>query len=157
MKPTEQGLDHRWSDYWEADDSLLRSETGCPGAMDPKVLQQYVPSYDLMPVQRKNPVWGRNPWWIESDVFELEYGRAPESAEEYCTWSQERQAKALEIAVKTTKKRFPGSGGIIIWMGHDCFPCAANTSIIDVDGNPKPAYYAIQKIFCTPHEQVYKL
>lgn len=151
---SDQVLDHRWSDYWEQDDSLLRAETGFPGAMEPDILQKYVLSYALLPIKRENPIWGRNPWWIESDVFEQEFGRPPHDVHEYCAWSQERQAKALEIAVKATKKRFPACGGIIIWMGHDCFPCAANTSIIDVEGNPKPAYYAVQKVFCTLQEQV---
>ena len=39
------------------------------------------------------------------------------------------------------------SGGFLIWMGHDAFPTVANTSIIDFDGNPKPAYEALKKIF----------
>ena len=38
-------------------------------------------------------------------------------------------------------------GGIIIWMGHDCFPCSANTAILDFEGKPKPAAIALGKIF----------
>jgi hypothetical protein len=35
---------------------------------------------------------------------------------------------ALGIATAMCKARFPRIGGIILWMGHDAFPCAANTS-----------------------------
>ncbi len=32
----------------------------------------------------------------------------------------------------------------MLWCGHDCFPCATNTSILDFDGNPKPAAEAFR-------------
>ncbi|MGB9588675.1 MAG: hypothetical protein ACPL7O_10905, partial [Armatimonadota bacterium] len=67
--------------------------------------------------------------------------------EEYVEWSQERQKNALYIAVKSCKERFPKCGGLLIWMGHDCFPCTANTAIIDFEGNPKPAALALKKIW----------
>jgi beta-mannosidase len=76
-----------------------------------------------------------------------EKGREPETLEEYVEWSQARQAKALSIAVGALKSRFPGCGGSLIWMGHDCFPCTANTAIIDFDGEPKPAAIALSKVW----------
>lgn len=140
-------LDERWTNYWQKDDSLLRAETGCPGAMDEEVLASYVPSMSTYPVEQSNPVWGRTSWWIESHIYTQEMGHPPHTTKEYIRWSQQRQSKALGIAASETKKRFPATGGIIIWMGHDSFPCAANTSIIDVDGNPKPAYFTLKEIF----------
>ena len=56
-------------------------------------------------------------------------------------------AEAYRIAAQACRSRFPRCGGFIIWMGHDCFPCAANTSIIDFEGNPKPAALALRKIW----------
>ena len=38
--------------------------------------------------------------------------------------------------MKACKDRFPSCGGAILWCGHDCFPCAVNTSIVDFDGLP---------------------
>jgi hypothetical protein len=35
-------------------------------------------------------------------------------------------------------------------MGHDCYPCPANTSIVDFDGQPKPAVAALKAVFCKP-------
>jgi beta-mannosidase len=71
----------------------------------------------------------------------------PKTIEEYVEWQQNRQTKALSIAIESTKHRFPGCGGFLIWMGHDCFPCTANTSIIDFDGNFKPVANEIKKIW----------
>ena len=100
-------LDDRWTSYWEQDDSLLRAETGCPGAMDLEVLKSYVPNMSTYPVEQSNPVWGRTSWWIESQIFEIEMGHLPHNTQEYVTWSQERQCKALKISVGTTKKKIP--------------------------------------------------
>ncbi len=147
-------LDERWQSYWENDDSLLRAETGCPGTMDLATLQKYLPNLDIWPIENTNPVWGRTSWWTESDVFKEEFGREPKDVKEYFAWSANRQAQALRISATETKKRFPASAGIIIWMGHDCFPCAANTSVIDVDGEPKPAYFVLKEIFNADLEEL---
>jgi beta-mannosidase len=136
-----------WIEYWEKDDSLFRSETGCPGASPVSLMNQYKGDGEIFPVNISNPIWARTSWWIEEAAFERETGRKPETIGEYVTWSQERQKKALEFAVRITKARFPAVGGIIFWMGHDCFPCAANTSIIDFHGEPKPAALAVGEVF----------
>lgn len=101
-----------------------------------------------MPVSETNPVWRRPlTWWVEVDAFKGEFGREPDTLEEYVHWSQARQAEALRIAVKACKDRFPRCGGILLWCGHDCYPCSANTSIIDFHGNPKPAALTLQAIW----------
>jgi hypothetical protein len=35
-------------------------------------------------------------------------------------------------------------------MGHDCFPCPANNSLIDYLCTPKAAYKSLQAIFLAP-------
>ena len=57
--------------------------------------------------------------------------------------SEYSHARALSIAVRACKDRFPRCGGVMLWMGHDCFPCTANTSIVDFNGEPKPAALAV--------------
>jgi beta-mannosidase len=79
-----------------------------------------------------------------------EQGREPASLEEYVAWSQERQRRALGIAARSAKGRFPRCGGFLLWMGHDCFPCTANTSIIDFRGELKPAAREIGEIYRGP-------
>ncbi|MHB1459738.1 MAG: glycoside hydrolase family 2 protein [Armatimonadota bacterium] len=137
-----------WADYWAKDDALFRSETGCSGASSLDILERYRGECEIMPVNASNPLW-RRPicWWIDYDNVVKDYGREPLSPAEYVQWSQQRQSQALEIAVKACKSRFPKCGGVIIWMGHDCFPCAANTSVIDYECRPKPAALAISKVF----------
>jgi beta-mannosidase len=61
--------------------------------------------------------------------------------------SQKKQADYLAFAAKSCKDRFPGCAGFLVWMGHDAFPCPANTSVIDFEQHPKPGYKALQKIF----------
>ena len=53
----------------------------------------------------------------------------------------------ITIAAAACKNRFPRCGGFLVWMGHDAFPCPANNAFIDFDRNPKPAYFALKKVF----------
>ena len=139
-----------WVRFWERDDALFRSETGCPGASPVALMERTRGECSLLPVSADNHFWVRSSWWIEGPQFEREHGRPPDTIEEYVAWSQERQRAALEFAARTTKARFPRIGGLIIWMGHDCYPCAANTSIVDFDGQPKPAALALGEVFNAP-------
>jgi len=143
-------LDPYWARYWRGDDALLRSETGSPGASPADLIRQYAGECEVMPASIANPLWRRTSWWIEWDRFIAERGREPATLDEYVAWSQGRQADALAIAVGAVKDRFPRAGGVILWMGHDCFPCTANTSIVDFHGRPKPAALAVGEIFNRP-------
>lgn len=136
-----------WIDYWKNDDAMFRAEVGCPGPCNVEMIRKYKGDCDELPATLANPLWRRAPWWIDWHEYVNENGREPKNLEEYVQWGQSRQTEALRIAVKACKKRFPSCGGIIIWMGHDCFPCPTNTSIIDFEGNFKPAAYAIGEIF----------
>lgn len=143
-----------WARFWSGDDSHFRSETGSPGTSSADLIRQYAGSCDPFPATYSNPLWRRtSTWWIEWDQFMAEHGREPKDLDEYCEWSQERQKQALYVAIKSCKDRFPNCGGFIIWMGHDCFPCTANTSIVDFHGEPKPAALALREIWHTPVER----
>ncbi len=139
-----------WEEYWQADDALFRSETGAPGASPARLIRHYRGDLSTMPASHANPLWRRTAWWIEWERFVAEKGREPQSLGEYVAWSQARQAKALAIAARACKERFPRCGGFLIWMGHDSFPCTANTSIIDFEGNLKPAALAVREVFRSP-------
>jgi beta-mannosidase len=139
-----------WAKYWNADDALFRSEAGAAGASSAEMIRHYSGGLDPMPATMENPLWRRFSWWIEWPDFLKENGREPNDLEEYIAWSQTRQMTALEIACRASKARFPRIGGILLWMGHDSFPCMANTSIIDFHGMPKPAAIALGKIWNMP-------
>jgi beta-mannosidase len=140
-------IEGEWRNYWEEDDALFRSEVGVAGASPVDIIRQYRGEFADVPGTHANPLWRRTSWWIEWPKFVQELGREPESLEEYVAWSQDRQARALEIAASAAKRRFPRTGGFLVWMGHDSFPCTANTSIIDFHGNLKPAGEALRRIF----------
>ena len=136
-----------WIEYWAGDDALFRSETGAPGASSAEIIRRSKGDLAEMPGTADNPLWRRTSWWIEWPIFVEECGREPASLEEFVAWSQARQAEALVIAARACKDRFPRCGGFIIWMGHDSFPCTANTAIVDFDGEPKPAALALREVF----------
>ena len=136
-----------WEAYWKKVDALFHSEVGCPGASSVEIIQCYSGGLPTMPASPQNRLWRRTPWWIEWDLFLQQGGREDSSLEEYVRWSQERQAQALTIVARSLKNKFPRCGGVIFWMGHDCFPCTANTSVIEFDGRYKPAALALKKVF----------
>ena len=143
-------LEDGWYRYWDDDDSLLRSETGLAGPSSATLIRHYNDADAVYPCSTNNPLWRRHPWWVEWDQCTAELGHEAGSLEEYVNWGQERQRLGLAHAVTRSKERYPACGGFIIWMGHDSFPCCANTSIIDFDGELKPAAKAIGEIFHRP-------
>lgn len=139
-----------WNSYWTRDDALFRSETGAPGASSADIIRAYQGDLEELPATLDNPLWRRTSWWIEEPEFVRQHGREPGDLEEYVAWSQARQAQALGLAARACKARFPDCGGLLLWMGHDSFPCAANTSLLDFWGRPKPAALALGEVFRQP-------
>ena len=143
--------------FWAANDALFISEMGAPGAMSVDMINKYKGDRDAMPASHENPYWNQFNWWVEWDQYKLEHdGKEPASLEEYVAWSQQNQINGLTLALKNLKSKFPACGGLIIWMGHDSYPCPANTSIIDFDGNWKPVAYELQKLLKTKPENIAK-
>lgn len=135
-------------EYWENDDALFRSEAGAPGTSDITTILKYTENTeDIFPPSLENPLWRRTSWWFDWAYFENAEKSKPSTLHEYIKWSQDRQARALGIAALSSKKRFPETGGFIVWMGHDSFPCICNTSLIDFGRNLKPAFFTLQSIF----------
>ncbi len=135
-------------EFWKNNDALFISEAGVPGAMSAEMINKYRGKYNPLPANIENPIWRNVNWWLEWDEYLADHdGQPTNSLEEYVTWSQNRQIEGLTIAVKSFKDRFPACGGFLIWMGHDSFPCMVNTSIIDFEGNVKPAAIELSKIW----------
>ena len=134
--------------FWDRCDALFMSEVGVPGAASVELLEKYKGDCVLLPASDCNPYWRSVNWWLQWDEY-LSKGGNPGNVSEYVAWSQKRQTEGLSMALRKNKARFPACGGFIIWMGHDSFPCPLNTSIIDFDGNLKPAAMAVSKIWKT--------
>ena len=135
-----------WKTLWDHDDAMFHSEMGCPSTSPVSIIRRYKGDLSEVPGTNENPLWNRQSWWIDWPKFVTEKGREPTDLEEFVSWSQARQTAGLKIALTAAKSRFPACGGIIIWMGHDAFPCTINTSILDFDGNPKPVVAELAKI-----------
>jgi beta-mannosidase len=136
--------------YWANDDALFRSEVGCPSSESLELLHKFRGTCEVWPPLRENPYWAHSSlWWLQWDRFkdELEHLPPMEAMARYVELSQQLQAEALTIAASACKNRFPKCGGFLVWMGHDSFPCPANTSIIDFLQHPKPAYHALARVF----------
>jgi beta-mannosidase len=83
---------------------------------------------------------------LQGDKWKAAGGKADDLAG-YVAWSQQRQRDLLAVAIQGCQQRFPRCGGIILWMGHDCFPCPINTSVIDAQGHLKPAGERVGELF----------
>ena len=142
-----EGSLEEWERYWTTDDALFRSEVGSPGASPVDIIRASKGDCDEYPGDYTNPLWRRTSWWIEWDTFTEDMGREPRDLEEYVAWSQERQARTLGFAARACRDRFPRCGGFIVWMGHDSFPCTANTAVLDMHGRMKPAAHALAEVF----------
>lgn len=133
--------------YWKGDDSLFRSEVGTGGASPVDILEKYFGPTTLLPFDESNPHWRRFGFWIQGEAFTKDNGRPAKNLAEFVAWSQALQARSLDKAARSIKGRFPRIGGMIVWMGHDPFPCPINTAVLDFYGRPKPGAEALRKIF----------
>ncbi|MEA4889943.1 MAG: glycoside hydrolase family 2 TIM barrel-domain containing protein [Clostridiaceae bacterium] len=141
--------------FFNGDDSLLRSETGCPGSSRIETLEQYRESFPIWPPDETNPYWmHRGAWWIQLDQLSKLFGPWKNDGSETCGYvkaSRYLQAEALRYAAESTRRREPEASGFIVWMGNEPFPNNANTSIIEYDGTPKPAFYWLKSAFSCLH------
>lgn len=137
-----------WRDYWLKDDALLRSEVGVPGCGDLELLRKHADGLPLWPLD--TPLWRHAAnWWTQEQRLTEKFAHLPaeEALAAYVDHTRREQAEGLAIAARAGKARFPRCGGFIVWMGHDCFPCPSNTSVIDFAGRPKPAWHALKEVF----------
>lgn len=137
--------------YWAADDALMRSEIYCPGASPVETIRKYAGEFLTFPAAVDNPYWTRlTTWWLDWKRLVAFYGREPADLEEYVAWSQAEQARRLAAEMQSCKSRFPRCGGVLLWSGHDTFPLAINSSLIDYDGNLKPSAQAVSQVWQEP-------
>lgn len=141
--------------FFNGDDALFRSETGCPGTARIDTLNKYSGGYPVWPPDSSNQYWiHRGSWWIQLEELTKQFGQWDSKGEElesYLKASRYMQAEALRYAIEATRRREPVSSGFIIWMGNEPFPNNANTSVVEYDGTPKPSYYWVRNAFSELH------
>jgi beta-mannosidase len=134
--------------YWDGDDALMRPEVYCTGASPAATIRKYAGDLSVFPPNFDNPYFTHpTPWWVDWPRVVAEHGREPENLDEYVEWSQSLHAMLIAAGARACKQRFPRCGGFLLWSGHDTFPMPSNTSLIDFDGNFKPAALALRRVW----------
>jgi len=72
-----------WRRYWENEDALFRSETGCPSASPADIIREFKGNLPELPGTVDNPLWRRASWWIQWPDFVAEHKREPRDLEEF--------------------------------------------------------------------------
>ena len=140
----------QWKRYWAGDDALLRSETGAPGAASLACIERHCGDEKPWPPSGDNRLYLHAcSWWLQWDKFKAQFDGLSEreGLARYVELSQAAQAEALAVPARRHRDRFPRCAGILLWMGHDLFPCPVNTSVIDFEGTPKASYHAVRAEF----------
>ena len=140
------------------DDAQLRSETGAAGAARRESIERYAGHFAVWPPTKANPYWlHRGAWWIPWEELGRMFGPWNEERNQLGSFLQASrylQLEALRYAAEATRRREPAAAGFMVWMGNEPFPNNVNTSLLEFDGTPKPAYYAVQRAFGPRHVSV---
>lgn len=140
--------------FFNRDDALFRSETGCPAPSRTELLERFSDGMALWPPSASNLFWThRGSWWILLPEMTRMFGpwNGAEELGRYVILARYLQAEALRYAAESALRRRPEASGLIVWMGNEPFPNAANTSVLEYDGAPKPAYGALAQAFSPLH------
>ncbi|GGD90216.1 glycoside hydrolase family 2 protein [Paenibacillus nasutitermitis] len=142
-------------EFFNRDDAQFRSETGTAGASRSSLLRSLQGTCSAWPPTEYNPYWvHRGNWWVPWKPISESFGRweeAEDQLEVFVHCSRFLQKESLRYTVESTRRREPASSGFLIWMGNEPFPNNANTSVLEFDGVPKPAYYAMKQAFSALH------
>lgn len=87
------------------------------------------------------PIW---------EAIERELGEErPTTLGGFIEASQRAQAKAYGMAIEAHLAAQPHCMGTLLWQLNDCWP-GPSWSIIDYEGNPKPAYEVVKRLYSAP-------
>ncbi|MBQ7338409.1 MAG: hypothetical protein IJW40_08160 [Clostridia bacterium] len=133
------------------DDSLLHSEVGAPAASRMELLVKYRGNAKLWPPTKHNRYWlTRGAWWLHMEQMTDWFGEFDGEKMDVDTYVRAfrlTQAEALRYVSSAVRYAGDRKAGMIVWMGNEPFPNAANTSVLEFDGCPKPAYFELKRMF----------
>ena len=138
--------------YYNADDSLFRSEVGTPATNSLETLKKLAGLCAIWPPNEENHLWVHHgSWWIQWDEMQRIFGEwREEELERYIWCSQYLQSESLRYILESNRRRQWRCSGSIIWMGNEPFANTANTAIVEVWGRLKPASAFVRRAY-TPH------
>ena len=143
------GPDYHYERF-NKDDSFLHSEVGSPATPRLETLLKYCEG-DIWPPDKTNDYWRlRGSWWICDEQMDFLFGNfdgKEKGIDLYVKAMRFMQAESLRYSSSLVRKAGKKKSGYIVWMGNEPFPNSANTSVIEYDGCPKPAFYKLKKVF----------
>lgn len=149
--PWEYLGDRRHYAYFNADDALIRTEVGTAGVTRPELLADLGDGKPLWPPSAANALWRHHgAWWTPWEVVEANFGPfdgTVDALDVLAACSRYLQAESLRYMAEATRRRAPRASGVVVWMGNEPYANFSNTSLVDYDGVPKPAYHALRAAF----------
>ncbi|ROR73445.1 beta-mannosidase [Bogoriella caseilytica] len=142
-----EGTQEQWQQYWDHDDAVMRSEVGVVGASSWELLDRQGLLAASSGAELRQLWTHAAGWWLAPLDAWLQAGHDLSQLPEWVEQSRTRQAEMLAYSAQRSKERFPRCTGYFVWLGHDTFPCPVSLSLLDYDGELKPAARALGAIF----------
>ncbi|MGV8968382.1 MAG: glycoside hydrolase family 2 protein [Cellulomonas sp.] len=134
-----------WTHYRDWDPRFV-SEMGWCAPPTFATLRRAVPEGELLPGNPRLEHHMRAFNGMEKLAGSIEtHFDAPVDGDDWIYLTQVNQAKAMRAGVEWLRSR-DGCDGVIIWQLNDCWP-SLSWAAVDVDGLPKPAWYALRDAF----------
>lgn len=136
--------------HFNHDPSLLHSEVGAPAPPREETLWRYADG-PIWPFDENNPYWlNRGAWWIYYKEMVNLFGPFNDDDagfSDYVRAYRYTQMEALRYAITAIRRAGRKKAGVIVWMANEPFPNSANTSVLEYDGCPRPAFYKLINAF----------
>lgn len=131
------------------------TEYGVSGASDAETIREIIPEEELWPPKKEScwkdhhafGVWTEDSW-LCLNAIEKYFG-TPNNLEDLVEGSQTLQAVGLQFIFEESRRMQPYCSMTLNWCFNDCWPSAANTSIVEYPNLPKKAFYSVQAA-CRP-------
>jgi beta-mannosidase len=136
-------------------DATAYTEFGVPGPSPVEVLKTFLPPDELFPPHEDSSwrshhafgVWAPNSW-LCLDVIEKYLGPS-DTLEELVAKGELLQCEGYKGLYEEARRQKPRSSMALNWCYNDCWPAAANNSLLAFPSLKKPAFYAVQSA-CRP-------
>ena len=133
------------------------TEFGVPGPSPIEHLRTFIPEEELFPPRRGTAwqthhgfaAWDGDPEsWLMQGTLQHYFGTL-RSLEELVEKGQWLQCEGYTCLFEEARRQKPNASMALNWDFNDCWPTAANNSLVLWGGRPKPAYYAVRAA-CRP-------
>ncbi|MDR0848193.1 MAG: beta-mannosidase [Propionibacteriaceae bacterium] len=140
--------DERHYRRYAEDTSKFVSEFGIHASPELATLRRWIPEAELAVHSPTFDLHNKdNPKNKGDELLAVTTG-LPTTLGEYVDYTQAVQAEGMAFAIAHYRRRQPHTAGALVWQFNDVWP-GISWSILDYDGVPKAAYYAMKRV-CAP-------